>query len=81
VSTELGEERMPQQRFTVEVEQEEDGRWIANVVDLPGCMAYGGSREDAVSRTIALALHVLADRIEHGEVTATAVAGVFDVAA
>ena len=53
--------------FTVELEREEDGRWIGEVVDLPGVLAYGSSREDAVAKAKALAFRVLADRIEHGE--------------
>ncbi len=51
----------------VEVSREEDGRWIAEVLDLPGVMTYGATSEEAVSRVEALALRVLADRIEHGE--------------
>ena len=53
--------------FRVEVEQEQDGRWIAEVPDLPGVMVYGKSRNDAISKVQALALRVLADRLEHGE--------------
>jgi predicted RNase H-like HicB family nuclease len=53
--------------LTIEVEREEDGRWIAEVMDLPGVLAYGQSREEAVARVEALALRVLADRLEHGE--------------
>lgn len=53
--------------LTIEIEQEEDGRWLAEVMSLPGAMAYGLSREEAVARVKALALRVLADRIEHGE--------------
>lgn len=53
--------------FRVEVEQEADGRWIAEVADLPGVMTYGNSRQDAVTRAQALALRALADRLEHGE--------------
>ncbi len=53
--------------FSVEVEREDDGRWIAEVVALPGAMAYGASREEAVSKAQALALRILADRLEHGE--------------
>ena len=53
--------------FTVELEREEDGRWIGEVLDLPGVLAYGSSREDAVAKAKALAFRVLADRIEHGE--------------
>ena len=51
----------------IEVEREADGRWIAEVVELPGCMAYGDSQVNALARAKALALRVLADRIEHGE--------------
>ena len=54
-------------KFNVEIEQEEDGRWIAEVVDLPGAMAYGQTREQAVSRAEALALRIMADRLENGE--------------
>lgn len=69
------------QRFTVELERETDGRWIADVPSLPGCLVYSGTREEAVSRVVALALHVLADRIEHGEATPDVIASAFDVAA
>ena len=51
----------------VEVEREEDGRWIAEIPDLPGVMVYGDSRNEAIARAEALALRVLADRLEHGE--------------
>lgn len=51
----------------IETETETDGRWIAEVPDLPGVLAYGGSRDEAVARAKALALRVVADRIEHGE--------------
>jgi predicted RNase H-like HicB family nuclease len=54
--------------FKIEVEQEEDGRWLAEVLELPGVLAYGESQEAAVSRVQALALRVVAERIEHGEV-------------
>ena len=53
--------------FTVEIEQEEDGRWIAEVIDVPGVMAYGRSQEEAKAKVQALALRVVADRLEHGE--------------
>ena len=51
----------------VEIEQEEDGRWIAEVPDLPGVLAYGNSREEAIARVKTLSLRVLADRMENGE--------------
>jgi len=55
------------ERLRIEIEQEADGRWIAEVLDLPGVLAYGTSREDAIQRAEALALRALADRLEHGE--------------
>jgi predicted RNase H-like HicB family nuclease len=54
--------------FVVELGREEDGRWIAEIPDLPGVMAYGESRDDALRSVEALALRVLADRLEHGEI-------------
>ena len=51
----------------IEIEQEQDGRWIAEIPDLPGVMAYGPTPEEAVAKAQALALRVLADRVEHGE--------------
>jgi predicted RNase H-like HicB family nuclease len=51
----------------IEIEREDDGRWIAEIPDLPGVMAYGNSRNEAISKAEALALRVLADRLEHGE--------------
>ena len=51
----------------IELELEEDGRWIVEVVDLPGVMTYGKTREEAISKVKALALRVLVDRVEHGE--------------
>lgn len=59
----------------IEVEQEEDGRWLGEIPDLPGVMAYGQTLEEAVARVKAMALRVMADRLEHGE----AVPGLVDV--
>jgi len=53
--------------FTVEYEREEDGRWLAEVVEMPGVLAYGGTSDEAIAKAQALALRVLADRLEHGE--------------
>ena len=53
--------------LTVETEREEDGRWIAEVTDLAGVLAYGDTRDQAIARVEALALRVLADRLEHAE--------------
>jgi predicted RNase H-like HicB family nuclease len=51
----------------IEIEREVDGRWIAEIPDLPGVMAYGETRADAVAKAETLALRVIADRLEHGE--------------
>jgi predicted RNase H-like HicB family nuclease len=54
-------------KFDIQYEQEEDGRWLAEVMELPGVLAYGRSLEEALARVQALALRVLADRLEHDE--------------
>jgi len=51
----------------IEIEREDDGRWIAEITELPGVMAYGNKRNEAISKTQVLALRVLADRLDHGE--------------
>ncbi|MGE5342040.1 MAG: type II toxin-antitoxin system HicB family antitoxin [Candidatus Omnitrophota bacterium] len=51
----------------IEIEQEEDGRWIAEIPILPGVMAYGRTREEAINKVKVLALRVLADRLDNGE--------------
>jgi predicted RNase H-like HicB family nuclease len=51
----------------IDIEQEQDGRWIAEVPDLPGVLAYGQTRTAAISRAQALALRVIADRLDNGE--------------
>ena len=53
--------------LNVETEQEEDGRWIAEVPQIPGALAYGSTRQEAIARAEALALRVLAERLEQGE--------------
>lgn len=55
--------------FTVESEQETDGRWLAEVLELPGVLAYGQTSAEASAKAQALALRVVADRLEHGEAT------------
>ena len=64
----------------IEIEQEADGRWLTEIPDLPGVMVYGATRDEAVARVKALALRVLADRLEHGEIIPDLVQ-VFSVAA
>ncbi|HQU42021.1 MAG: HicB family protein [Planctomycetia bacterium 21-64-5] len=54
-------------RLAIEIEQEDDGRWIAEVPAIPGALTYGNSRDEAIGRVQALSLRVLADRLEHGE--------------
>ena len=54
-------------KFRVDVEREEDGRWLAEVPELPGVLAYGASPSEAQAKVQALALRVVADRLEHGE--------------
>lgn len=56
-------------KFTIEFAREKDGRWIAEVVDLPGVLAYGKTRSKALAAVEALALRVIAERLEHGEET------------
>lgn len=51
----------------IEFEQEEDGRWIAEILELPGVTAYGATQQEAQDNVEALALRALADRLEHGE--------------
>jgi predicted RNase H-like HicB family nuclease len=51
----------------IELEQKADGRWIAEVAGIPGALAYGETRDDAVARVEALTLRILADRLEQGE--------------
>jgi predicted RNase H-like HicB family nuclease len=53
--------------FKIETERETDGRWLAEVVELPGTVAYGSTKGEAVARVQALALRVVADRLEHDE--------------
>jgi predicted RNase H-like HicB family nuclease len=53
--------------FKVETEREDDGRWLAEVLELPGVLVYGGSEDVALSKVQALALRVIAERLEHGE--------------
>ena len=65
----------------IEVEQEDDGRWLAEIPDLPGVLAYGVTPAEAISRVQALGLRALADRVEHGEEVPAGVADLFAVSA
>ena len=53
--------------FTIEHEKEDDGRWLAEVPELPGVLAYGATAQQAMAKAEALALRVLAERLEHNE--------------
>ncbi len=66
--------------MTIELDREEDGRWLSEIPELPGVMAYGRSQEEALAKVKALALRVMADRLEHGEAIPELV-DVFSVAA
>ena len=53
--------------FTVEYEREDDGRWLAEILELPGVLAYGATSDEAIAKAQALALRTLADRLENAE--------------
>ncbi len=57
--------------LTFETEQEEDGRWLAEIPELPGVLAYGQTEQEAIARAEALGLRVLAERLENGELAPT----------
>jgi predicted RNase H-like HicB family nuclease len=57
-------------KLTIESEKEEDGRWLAEVLELPGVMVYGQTKQEALAKAQALALRALAERLEHGEMLA-----------
>lgn len=64
--------------FTIEIEPENDGRWIAEVVDIPGVLVYGETREEAVNKVKALALRAIADLLEHGELNSQLINLIFN---
>ena len=57
---------------SIELDWEDDGRWIAEALEIPGVMSYGSTREEAISNTERLAIEVIADRVTHGEMPASA---------
>ena len=71
----------PSMSIAIELEREDDGRWVAEVPALPGVMAYGASREEALRAVQSLALRVIADRLEQGEPVSEAMLSAFHVAA
>lgn len=66
-------------KLSIELEQEEDGRWIAEALELPGVMTYGATREQAIGNTEKLAIEVIADRVKHGELPPSALNVSFQV--
>jgi len=54
-------------RFIIEIERETDGRWIAEISQVPGALAYGKTREEAVNKAYAIALRSVADDVEHSK--------------
>ena len=67
-------------KYTVESEQEADGRWLAEVLELPGVMVHGQTKQEAQAKAQALALRVLAERLEHGEMLAEPISILFAAA-
>ena len=65
--------------LTIHLDREEDGRWIAEALELPGVMSYGQTRDEAISNTERLAIEVIADRIAHGELPSSALGITFTI--
>jgi predicted RNase H-like HicB family nuclease len=66
-------------KVSIELDREDDGRWIAEALELPGVMTYGLTREEAISNTERLAIEVIADRVSHGELPPSALNVAFQV--
>lgn len=66
-------------RLTIELDREDDGRWIAEAVELPGVMCYGATRDEAIAKAERLAIEVIEDRIAHGELASSALAVSFAI--
>jgi predicted RNase H-like HicB family nuclease len=66
-------------KLSIELDREDDGRWIAEALELPGVMTYGATREEAIRNTERLAIEVIADRISHGEMPGSAFNVSFEV--
>ena len=65
--------------LTIDLDREEDGRWIAEALELPGVMCYGQSRDEAISKAERLAIEVIADRIAHAELPSSALGVSFTI--
>ncbi len=66
-------------KLTIDLEREDDGRWIAEALELAGVMCYGPTRDEAISNAGRLAIEVIADRVAHGELPSSALAVSFTV--
>lgn len=66
--------------LTIDLDREEDGRWIAEALEIPGVMCYGETRDEAISNTERLAIEVIADRIAHGDLPSSALGVSFRIA-
>jgi predicted RNase H-like HicB family nuclease len=66
-------------KVTIDLDREEDGRWIAEALELPGVMSYGTSRDEAISNAERLSIEVIADRIAHGELPSSALNVAFTI--
>ena len=66
-------------KLTIDLDREEDGRWIAEALELPGVMCYGRTREEAISNVERMAIDVIADRIAHGELPSSALGLAFTI--
>ena len=66
-------------KLTIELDREDDGRWIAEAIELPGVMCYGQTRDEAISNAECLAIDVIADRIAHGELPSSALGVTFTI--
>ena len=65
--------------LSIEIDREDDGRWIAEALELPGVLTYGETREEAISNAERLAIEVIADRIKHAELPSSALNLSFEV--
>jgi predicted RNase H-like HicB family nuclease len=65
--------------LTIDLDREEDGRWIAEALELPGVMCYGQSRDEAIANAERLAIEVIADRVTHSELPSSAFAVSFTI--
>ena len=66
-------------KLTIELDREDDGRWIADAIECPGVMRYGATRDEAVSNVELLAIEVIADRVAHGELPSSALEVSFSI--